>query len=293
MFFASRWSLRHDTIGMTEHRHEGTMKLTVLGNNGPYPAPGGACSGYLLQHDGACVVLDLGSGALANLMAAIDGDVELIDAVILSHHHSDHTSDISVLRYALEKLKKNSSVGKDGKPIRLPVYCPPAPEREFSTLKSYTQFEVTALGEDSSFAIRGLSFSFAPMTHSVPAFAICAECGGAPPNRCKLVYTGDTAWDPRILQFAEGADALVADACLLSRDKQPGKAILHMTADECGIAAAEANAKRLLLTHFTPGSNVARHVAEARAGVQKVSGRTDRISVEPTKLMATYEITSP
>lgn len=34
------------------------MKLTVLGNNGPYPAPGCACSGYSLQSDsGATSIL--------------------------------------------------------------------------------------------------------------------------------------------------------------------------------------------------------------------------------------------
>ena len=27
------------------------MKLTILGNNGPYPCAGGACSGYLLSSD--------------------------------------------------------------------------------------------------------------------------------------------------------------------------------------------------------------------------------------------------
>ena len=38
------------------------MKLTVLGCNGPYPAPGGACSGYLLQEGDTGVLLDCGAG---------------------------------------------------------------------------------------------------------------------------------------------------------------------------------------------------------------------------------------
>ena len=32
------------------------MKLTILGNNGPYPAAGGACSGYLLRAGNTCVL---------------------------------------------------------------------------------------------------------------------------------------------------------------------------------------------------------------------------------------------
>ena len=45
------------------------MKLTVLGNNGPYPAAGGACSGYLLSSDSkhTNVLIECGCGTLANL----------------------------------------------------------------------------------------------------------------------------------------------------------------------------------------------------------------------------------
>ena len=43
------------------------MRLTILGMNGPFPAPGGATSGYLLTAGEASVALDLGSGTLARL----------------------------------------------------------------------------------------------------------------------------------------------------------------------------------------------------------------------------------
>ena len=33
------------------------MKLTVLGNTGPYPQAGGACSGYLLENGPADLVI--------------------------------------------------------------------------------------------------------------------------------------------------------------------------------------------------------------------------------------------
>ena len=34
-----------------EQRSVFPMKLTILGMNGPFPAPGGATSGYLLESD--------------------------------------------------------------------------------------------------------------------------------------------------------------------------------------------------------------------------------------------------
>ena len=43
------------------------MELTVLGMNGPFPAPGSGCSGYLLTAGNTAIQLDLGCGTLARL----------------------------------------------------------------------------------------------------------------------------------------------------------------------------------------------------------------------------------
>ena len=46
-------------------------RLTVLGGCGAWPEPGRACSGFLLEHDGFRVVLDLGYGTLPRLLALL------------------------------------------------------------------------------------------------------------------------------------------------------------------------------------------------------------------------------
>ena len=78
------------------------MRLTILGNNGPYPAPGGACSGYLLESDSGrtSLLLDCGPGVLAQLTQRVA--VEDLDAIALSHLHYDHMSDMLPLHYALQ-----------------------------------------------------------------------------------------------------------------------------------------------------------------------------------------------
>ncbi|MDQ3756935.1 MAG: MBL fold metallo-hydrolase, partial [Actinomycetota bacterium] len=68
------------------------LTLTVLGSDGSYPGPGGACSGYLLRGVGTTLWLDAGSGTLANLQRHVGlGDV---DAIVLTHEHPDHWTDI-------------------------------------------------------------------------------------------------------------------------------------------------------------------------------------------------------
>lgn len=75
-----------------------TMKLTVIGCYGGFPAAGEATSGYLFESNGFRLLVDCGSGVLSKLQQYID--IEELDAVLLSHYHHDHIADIGPLQYA-------------------------------------------------------------------------------------------------------------------------------------------------------------------------------------------------
>ena len=120
------------------------MKLTVLGNTGPYPKAGGACSGYLLENGDAKVVLDMGNGTLANLRTICD--IEDITAVICSHLHPDHVSDLFVLRYALEM-----------RGMTIPLYAPDSPDKEFDRLAYKNVFDIMPITEDLRLEIGGMT----------------------------------------------------------------------------------------------------------------------------------------
>ena len=68
------------------------VTLTVLGCDGSWPGPGGAASGYLVRVGGTCLVLDAGPGTFAVLQTLVDPSE--IDAVVISHHHPDHWTDL-------------------------------------------------------------------------------------------------------------------------------------------------------------------------------------------------------
>jgi ribonuclease BN (tRNA processing enzyme) len=44
-------------------------RVVVLGGCGAWPEPGRACSGFLLEHDGFHLAIDLGYGTLSRLLA--------------------------------------------------------------------------------------------------------------------------------------------------------------------------------------------------------------------------------
>ena len=92
--------------------------LTVLGCDGSYPGPGGAASGYLVEDGTTSLWLDAGTGTFANLQRL--GDPGSVDALVLSHEHPDHWSDLE--SFAAWRLRT-------GPRPPVPVYAPPGPAR--------------------------------------------------------------------------------------------------------------------------------------------------------------------
>lgn len=207
------------------------MILTILGNNGPYPEPGGACSGYLVSSDSGTthLLLDCGAGVFSQMLKYIP--VEALTALILSHLHYDHMSDALPIKYALDFSARQN----------LPVIAPkePAPVRALlmNGKMDLYQPEDRTIGE--------FRVTFAPATHPVPAYSIAIEEDGR-----RLVYTGDTNENDTLELFADGADLLLADCGLAEADwkaKSP-----HLSAKRCGALARRCKVKQLVLTHFSP-----------------------------------------
>ena len=235
------------------------MQLTILGNNGPFPAPNGACSGYLLESDSGetCVLIDCGTGVLNRLMAL--GGPAALDAVLLSHLHYDHMSDMLPMQYALQF---------NPRPKPLPVYAPDAPEAVYALL----QAPCFDLWEAKDTAIGEMRVSFTPARHPVPTNAIAVECDGQ-----RFVFTGDSNQDALVELFCEGADLLLADCGLPEADHK--FTAPHYSAKLCGELAKNTRAKRLLLTHLNPKYDPQALLEEARAVYP---------AAELTELGATY-----
>ena len=68
------------------------MKLTVLGSSGGAPTRTNPASGYLVETDDETLWIDAGTGTFMPLAARIDPG--RLSAVVLSHMHVDHCSDI-------------------------------------------------------------------------------------------------------------------------------------------------------------------------------------------------------
>lgn len=221
------------------------MKLTILGNNGPFPAADGVCSGYLLSSDSGKtnVLIDCGTGVLARLTDFIA--LETLDAVILSHLHFDHMSDMLPMQYALQFSDRAEALN---------VFLPDTP----ANVRALLETPAFALHPMKEVQIGEISFSFLPVRHPVESYALRACCDGK-----TFVYTGDTNVVDTLVCFTQTADLLLTDSGLLSADWNENSP--HLSPVACAELARAANAKRLLLTHLNPRYTAAQHEREARA----------------------------
>jgi len=229
------------------------MFLTVLGQYGPYPPAGGACSGYLLSSDSGKtnLLLDCGCGILPRMQKAnaLDG----LTGVVLTHLHYDHMSDMLPMQYYLQFNPRQQG---------LVVYAPQSPAA-VRALLDVPAFDVLSPRDDT---IGEMRLRFIPATHPVEAVSVCVECDGT-----KFVYTGDTNENNLISLFSAGADVLLADAGLMEADWS--ETAPHLSAKRAGKLAKEAGVKRLYLTHFNPKYNpedIAREAGEVFPGAQIV-----------------------
>lgn len=214
------------------------MKLHLFGVNGPFPQSGGATSGYLLEAEDTLIQLDLGSGVLSRLTARTAP--EFLTALLLSHWHFDHTSDLPLLMYRLEALGFSAS-GR-----QLPVY---APADDASVLRKVVSaascFRVVDIAPGDTLSLGGCTVHVGEARHPVPAVGFRMECGGR-----ILGYTGDTNTLPSLATFYRGVHLLLADGLFPEAEWSEQKP--HLSAALAASLASEAGAERLVLTHLNP-----------------------------------------
>ena len=234
------------------------MKLTVIGCSGSFAGPDSAASCYLLEgdHDGRTwrVLLDLGSGALGTLQRYVDPLA--VDAVLISHLHPDHYFDISGL-YVVWKYHPG------GARPRIPVFGPKGIADQCARAYGLGQdsgmsgeFEFHEY-DDRPIRLGPFTIRVSRLVHPITAYGLRVESEGR-----TLVYSGDTGPCQELVDLAAGTDLLLCEAAFVESGDNPTD--LHLTGKQAGAAAAEAGARRLVLTHIPPWHDPKIPLAEAR-----------------------------
>jgi ribonuclease BN (tRNA processing enzyme) len=241
------------------------VEVQVLGSGGPEVQDKRASSSYVVWRDGkASVLIDAGGGSSLRFGES-GAQMEDLEAILLSHLHIDHTSD-------LPALLKSSYFGERKNP--LPIFGP-AGNADFPATTvfiadlfdpargAYRYLSRFLSGQDDGYRLQphnvrlaahevrtvstsdGITISSASVIHgSVPALAWRVDVDGR-----SVVFSGDTNGDNGNLQIlAREADVLVAHNSIPEGAEGTPRA-LHMPPSVIGAIARSANVHRLVLSH--------------------------------------------
>ena len=224
------------------------------------------------------MLVDIGPGVVSQLVRRHHPDE--LDAVVVSHMHADHMLDLVTLRYVYPWRQRPRE-------DRLRVVLPPGSADQVRDLakgvgnaKHFEScFRLSEHDGTSPLTYAGLSLTPVRTQHYIPCWGFRIEADGR-----RLAYTADTAPSDGLSQLADGADLLLSEATLrsLDEDAAPPEPRGHLTPAEAGVAARDARAGKLLLTHLPvdgDGSWARTLAAEAFSGNVEVA--------EPAR---TYEV---
>jgi ribonuclease BN (tRNA processing enzyme) len=219
------------------------MRLTVLGGAGGFPPASGACSGYLIDHDGFRLLVDPGYAIVPRLLEIVPSWA--IDAVLVSHGHPDHVADLNPLLRA--------RLMQDDEAPRLPAYALPDALNRVLALDQITALkdacEVREFESGDAFSIGPFAIESRLLPHSIPNAGVRISAG-----ETSITYTGDAGATDDLVELATGTDLLLAEATYADSVPSGNAGVLNC-ALEVGRQASRARVARLMLTHLLPGTD--------------------------------------
>ena len=244
------------------------MDITLLGTGCPIADPGRYGAGNLIRAGGQNLLVDVGSGVTQRLLEAGSDGAE-IDALFITHMHSDHLIDLYQLlvsSFHQSRMRPHRIFGPPG--IRKFIDGLMEIWREERELRikhekraaaaafdlEITEFQEGVIWNTGGVRVSAVGVEHAPIKY---AYGFIFEADGL-----KVVFSGDTKYCEALIDAASGADALIHEVFvhidtmpLVGSRTAAGRASVqnyHTVSDQVGKVAAQSDAKCLILNHFVP-----------------------------------------
>lgn len=264
-------------------------ELVVLGTASQTPTRHRNHNGYLLRWDGVAILFDPGEGIQRQFVRAGVSPAS-IDRICVSHFHGDHCLGLPgmIMRISLDhgRLPVPIHYPASGEEYFQRLRFASAGQ-EHVGVDAHPIVDSGIVHQEADYSLRAVrlahridAFGYRldePNGRSMLPERL-AEFGIDGPDVGRLIDDGqldvdgrtvrveevsearrgqsfafvmDTAWCDAALDLASGVDLLVCESTFLSGDEHLAAEYGHMTARQAGRLAAEAGARRLVLTHFS------------------------------------------
>ncbi len=220
------------------------MKLVFLGASGAVPSADDGNVSFALAAGEASLLVDASGNPAQSLLRA-GFDPLALDALVITHAHTDHIYGLPSLVHVLWLMGRR-------KPLRVLSNAATA-ERARSLCGVLGLLEKPRLfpiewimdeGLDTALP-GGCSLRLFPVEHSVPTSGLRVTHQGR-----LLVYSADTRPCPRVAAEAAGAAALVHEASATAEWEAALNEAGHSSGRQAAEAARAAGAQTLFLCHF-------------------------------------------
>ena len=269
------------------------MKVTLLGTGSPIPDPNRAGPSTLVQAAGQHIVVDCGRGCVMRMTAA-GVFPPFVSAILLTHLHSDHISDLNDIVTSRWIMSPN--------PIVTNIFGPVGTKQIVEGLRTMLsldeqyrldhhadlrsgpgmQIEVTEVSPGDSFSIGDVKVVVGRTDHRPvsPTVGYRFEAEGK-----VAALAGDTVPCAELDALCASADVYVQtvlrpDLVDAMRKMLPAQAprlgdILdyHSSVEDAGQTAARAGVKTLVLTHYVPAMQLGQEADWIAQAAKHFSGK--------------------
>jgi ribonuclease Z len=243
-----------------------TFRVTLLGTGVPIPRPDRFGPATLIEAGEQTILIDAGRGATIRLFQ-LGVPIGSIDALFLTHFHSDHTVGIPDLwltgwlsSYFAARRRPFHVIGPTGtselmhqlgaaysRDVEIRVEDEKLP-RENAAITT-EEFEQDGVVYESA-GLRVIAFTVDHGAAIKPAYGYRIEYDG----RCAVI-SGDTRYNENVVKFAAGADLLIHEVAMappqLAQEAHIQRILNHHTSPrEAGLVFARANPKLAAYTHL-------------------------------------------
>jgi ribonuclease BN (tRNA processing enzyme) len=250
------------------------VRLVLLGTaGGPTPKAKRAAPAEALQIGDRIYVVDCGNG-VGRQLALAGLPLDEVREIFVTHHHSDHTADLTTLPLLLWGTSLRGTITLHG---------PPPLAKSVKAGLRAAAFDIATRVRDEGRAplagqIRVNEFRHDGVVYRDDRVTVTAARVDHPPIEQAYAYrfdapgrsvviSGDTAPSESLVRLARGADVLVHEVLLLDPAEiavwlnlPPDHPLVrhvagsHTSYRDVGRIAREARVKTLVLTHFVPGN---------------------------------------
>jgi len=242
------------------------MRSVFFGTSGAVPTGKNGNLSFAVAAGSTSILIDASGNPVQNLTRAGFDPLEL-DAIILTHTHTDHIYGLPSMLHALWMMKRDKPLLMIANPVTT------AFARELNNLFGLLQREgLFSIKweeiEDGQLSVsEELKVGLFPVEHSTPTSGAKITTGTA-----GLVYSCDTSPCRRVIEKATGTQALIHEASGNRDLEMRLNPVGHSSAGQAGEIAARAGVKTLFLAHFDYRGGLRESDLEAEA-LKSFSGK--------------------